>query len=193
MNIKRFNEIMNRLPYRGDLMQDSSEWLGFMEFVSAYFENRGIIKPLVVEIGVYCGAAREFYEQLLGAEYIGIDINPKSPCDIIGDSADPRTIATLKTILRGRKIDLLFIDGDHGYEAVKRDYELYAPQAKHLVVLHDIIARRDGALTSIEVCRFWTELLATENTIVFKGRGWCTPGRQTPIGIGIILKQGWGE
>lgn len=192
MNINKFQEIMRALPERGGLMQESSEWFGFMEFISSYFENRQIIRPLVVEIGIYRGAARAFYEQLLGAEYICIDINPDCHPDILGNSNNLETLDELRDRLDGREIDLLFIDGDHEYGAVKRDYDLYSPLTKHLVVLHDVIARRDGALTNIQVYRLWEEIMAMEDTIVFKGKGWIYPGNQTPLGIGVILKQGAG-
>jgi len=38
------------------------------------------------------------------------------------------------------KIDLLFIDGNHTYEAVKRDYDLYSPLlvSGGVIVLHDV-------------------------------------------------------
>ena len=34
--------------------------------------------------------------------------------------------------------DVVFIDADHGYEAVKADVEKYRPHCKHLFMLHDI-------------------------------------------------------
>lgn len=192
MNIKKFRELMNAIPDRGDLMQETVEWQAYLEFADGYFKSRDIIKPLVVEIGIYRGATRAFYEQLLNAEYICIDINSDYHPDILGDSKDSKTLTELSRRLGERTIDLLFIDGDHKYEAAKRDYELYSPLVKYLIVLHDVIARRDAGW-GIEVYRLWEEILATEDTIVFKGKGWITPGRQTPQGIGLILKQGNGE
>jgi hypothetical protein len=49
---------------------------------------------------------------------------------IRADSHLPATVARLKKILSGRAIDFLFIDGDHRYEGVKTDFELYRPLMK---------------------------------------------------------------
>jgi hypothetical protein len=195
MNIKKYEELMAALPERGDLMQENSEWFAYLEFISAYFKSRKIVRPLIVEIGIYRGATRAFYEQLLGAEYICIDINPDAHPDIVGDTKNGATYAALIKRLgfiedRGRRIDLLFIDGDHKYEAAKLDYERYSPLARHLVVLHDVIARRDGMESVIEVFRLWEEIVATESTLVFKGPGWVWPGKTYPCGVGIIFKDG---
>jgi hypothetical protein len=190
MHIKKYDELMAALPERGDLMQENTEWFAYLEFISAYFKSRKITRPLIVEIGIYRGATRAFYEQLIGAEYLSLDINPDCHPDILGDTKSQETLDVLMDRLNGRKVDLLFIDGDHKYEAAKADYERYSPLSRHLVVLHDVIARRDGMETVIEVFRLWEEIIATESTVVFKGPGWVWPGKTYPCGVGIIFKDG---
>lgn len=49
------------------------------------------------------------------------------------------TATAVKDILHGRAIDFLFIDGDHRYSGVKRDYELYSPLVRPggIIAFHD--------------------------------------------------------
>lgn len=77
---------------------------------------------------------------------------------IRGDSHAIETRVELVKFLQGRAIDLLFIDGDHAYDGVKQDYEMYAPLVKSggLVVFHDIIAH--PGFPACQVDRFWREL-----------------------------------
>lgn len=58
----------------------------------------------------------------------------------------------------GTPIDLLYIDGDHVYEAVKQDYQSWSPYVKPggLIVFHDYDARHPGVQALVD------ELLATE-------------------------------
>jgi predicted O-methyltransferase YrrM len=58
-------------------------------------------------------------------------------------SHDDNTLAEIKKILGDEKLDFLFIDGDHSYEGVKQDFEMYSP----LVRKGGIIAFHDVALT----------------------------------------------
>lgn len=70
------------------------------------------------------------------------------------DSHDPQTLNTLKIYLP--EIDLLFIDGDHTLEGVKKDWEMYGPLVRRggVVVFHDAIYRADDVQVNI----LWQEL-----------------------------------
>jgi predicted O-methyltransferase YrrM len=74
------------------------------------------------------------------------------------NSHDPATLEQLKSILDGRQLDLLFIDGDHTYEGARQDFEMYSPLAAEggAIVLHDILEHHPG--TDCDVRRLWNEV-----------------------------------
>ena len=190
MNIKKFNEIANSpRPYRTLLAQDIAEWKMYLEFVKGYFKNRGIEQPVVVEIGVMHNAQKAYYEELMGAEHIGIDINPNCAPDILGDSHKPQTMQELHRVLCGRKIDLLFIDGNHSYASVKQDYELFGLLTEHIVAFHDI-----SASINSDVRRFWQELSSANGYLAIAFNQYNTAisvadNRFIDMGIGLIIKR----
>lgn len=138
MNLEKFNELMK--VAEGVLVQSTQEWRYFLEFAYAYFKERDVLNPIVVEIGVEWNRQKLFYESILNARHIGIDISDAATTpDILGDSHAPEILEELKTALAGRTIDLLFIDADHDYQSVRQDYEMFAPLVKGLVAFHDIV------------------------------------------------------
>lgn len=70
---------------------------------------------------------------------------------VVGNSHLPETIAKVN----GKQYDILFIDGDHTYEGVKNDFEMYLPLVKPggLILMHDICNENEG------VEKFWGEIM----------------------------------
>ncbi len=97
------------------------------------------------------------------------------------DSHDPRTLERLRRRLDGRPIDFLFIDGDHSYDGVKRDFEMYSPLVRPggLVAFHDVIAGDEP-----DVVRYWRELKEEHETEEYAAVG---PKR---YGIGVVRVPG---
>ena len=109
---------------------------------------------------------------------------PKQKLHLIrADSHNQKTLEKLKAILNGRKIDFLFIDGDHTYRGVKKDFEMYSPLVKEsgIIAFHDIVGYSPE--TGCEVSRFWEEIKEKyEHQEIVKD--WA----QSWAGIGIIHK-----
>jgi predicted O-methyltransferase YrrM len=74
------------------------------------------------------------------------------------DSHKTATKEKIRKILGDHKIDLLFLDGDHRYSGVRRDFMLYSPLVKRrgLIVLHDILFH--PKVRACKVDRFWNEI-----------------------------------
>jgi predicted O-methyltransferase YrrM/SAM-dependent methyltransferase len=75
-----------------------------------------------------------------------------------GDSHAEETRREVESALAGRAVDFLMIDGDHSYEGVRRDFELYAPLVRKggLVAFHDVLPH--PKVPGVEVDRLWREL-----------------------------------
>lgn len=154
MNIKLFRELMEQPP-----AQHPAEWLMFLEICDMYLKRHEIKKPIVVELGILHNRQKPFYERLFGAEHIGIDITDKrGKPDILGDTHDPYTARKLHRMLHGRKIDILYIDACHTYEAVKKDFEMYSPFCDGIIGLNDVETGRYRGRRSHQVWKFWDEL-----------------------------------
>jgi hypothetical protein len=98
---------------------------------------------------------------------------------ITGDSHADSTLDSLKTILNGEELDFIFIDGDHSYEGVKKDFEMYTPFLKEggYVGFHDVNDTTRLRELGCYVGRFWNEL-QSDKKIEFNTHG-------TAMGIGV--------
>jgi predicted O-methyltransferase YrrM len=58
-----------------------------------------------------------------------------------GDSQELTTLTRIDKILGNRRLDLLFIDGDHSFNSVKHDFETYSVLVKEggWIAFHDIV------------------------------------------------------
>ena len=90
------------------------------------------------------------------------------------------------------KYDLIFIDGDHSYDGVRRDFELYQEllSPRGYIVFHDIDPDhifRDGA--GGQVYKFWQDLSygSKTNIVTIKssGKTTCFGQKEHFGGIGI--------
>ena len=101
------------------------------------------------------------------------------------DSQDQKTVANVRELLSGTEVDFLFIDADHSYAGVRRDFELYVPLVRSggLVVFHDILPH--PKFPSYQVHRFWSEICESFRHREFLDhkdeRGWGQWG-----GIGVL-------
>jgi len=98
---------------------------------------------------------------------------------IRGDSHSEEVAARVRDITQS--LDVLFIDGDHTYEGVKRDFRSYSPLVRTggIVAFHDIAEHPKE--TDCDVSRFWNEVKMSyrhEEIIENPEQGWA--------GIGVL-------
>jgi predicted O-methyltransferase YrrM len=82
------------------------------------------------------------------------------------DSHSREALEAVQMCLHGEPLDFLFIDGDHSYEGVRQDFEMYAPLVRRcgLIAFHDIVpdhGTRYGIATKAYtggVYRLWAEV-----------------------------------
>jgi predicted O-methyltransferase YrrM len=86
-------------------------------------------------------------------------------------------------ILHDQQLDLLFIDGDHTYQGVRSDFEMYSSLVRTggMIVFHDIVQHP----ADLECCvsYFWNEIKTHyryEEIIEDSNQGWA--------GIGVLSK-----
>ena len=93
------------------------------------------------------------------------------------------TFEEVKKILGEKKADVLFIDGDHTYYGVKKDFEMYKKLVKNggLIIFHDIFSHTFDS--EVEVYRFWNEIKDKYDVIEICSK------EKVSYGIGIIRNE----
>jgi predicted O-methyltransferase YrrM len=82
---------------------------------------------------------------------------------LAADSHLPDTLERVRDVLDGRRVDVLFVDGDHTLEGVASDFRMYAPLVRSggLVAFHDIVpgpAENVGGVPA-----FWQSVRAADS------------------------------
>jgi len=98
------------------------------------------------------------------------------------DSHDPQILEEVKRrILGSEKIDFLFIDGDHTYEGVKKDFEMYCKLVRKggLMAFHDIVPGPPENVGGVP--KFWNEIKHN-----FDYREIVSEWKQGGCGIGVV-------
>jgi cephalosporin hydroxylase len=85
---------------------------------------------------------------------------------VTGDSHSEEIKAQVAGILKDEKLDFLFIDGDHSYEGVKADWDMYREFVRKggIVAFHDINQGEWMNVRGCQVGRLWAELHAEKWT-----------------------------
>lgn len=181
MDIELFETMMAKGP-----SQQRYEWRCFLEFLETYFRNRAIDKPIVVELGIRRNRQKAFWEKLLGFEHIGIDNGSEGLAepDILGNTLEPLTLEKLRIRLKGKPINVLFIDADHTYRTVKSDYETFGALTKNIIALHDIRLPQYHGEDSVE--KLWREIVTEDDPLAVRFAITC---RKDKGGIGVIVKE----
>jgi cephalosporin hydroxylase len=119
-----------------------------------------------------------------GARFVAVD----------GDSSARSTVARVEEILNGRTIDLLFIDGDHTFGGVLKDFRAYRPLVTPggMIAFHDIVPdqmlrepsclKRSNGGDGGEVPILWQILRAQ-----FESKEFVADRNQLARGIGALL------
>lgn len=153
--------------------QHTGEIYPFVEWL----QHRAPIRN-VLEIGVRKGGTSALWHQISTGRVIGVDRQGHDSLQLsdmlslaesmqdryprysflLGDSHDPDTHSNICDSID--LVDLLFLDGDHSYDGVKQDYEMYRGLVRRrgVIAFHDIVDTPLIRSAVHGVYRFWQEL-----------------------------------
>lgn len=107
---------------------------------------------------------------------------------VFGNSHDSGTKNTLLEKMKAHgieQVDFAFVDGDHTYDGVKQDYEMYSPLVRKggVIAFHDIV--HDFKHPDVGVDKFWNELKAGKSAESVQE--FVVDWEQSWAGIGLLV------
>lgn len=194
------------------MVQDSAQGFGISQVaceVCALVERLRRDAPVIAgEIGTRDGGNSFLFMHAIPSlrHYLGMDLQVRNRAKLRylvreglhadfmdADSHDSLTVAKVERWLSGRRFDFLFIDGDHRYEGVRRDFLDYRRFVRPhgLIVFHDIshgnvLAEEDRGVQPWAggVPRFWNEIRGQYDHAEF-----VEDRHQHGFGIGVIVNR----
>ena len=142
----------------------------------------------ILEIGTWRGYSAEVWTNMFPfARFVTMDIERPEESVVVNsakytyfwnkDSHDLDVLEEVKTLLPNG-IDFLFIDGDHSYDGVKSDFEMYSPLVNEggIIVFHDCCYHMSE---TEEVDIYWREIKENRSYVEIKGT-------ENSTGMGVI-------
>lgn len=169
------------------------------EFIELINRLSKMESTITIEIGTYMGGTLIGWSRITKALLISVDIpqgynrkrqklyqslnypnlNPK----IITLQENSQVISTVdkvRQVLQDKQVDILFIDGDHQYDGVKKDFELWSPLVRSggVIVFHDII--------KCDVNNYGVHILWEELKSVYRTEEIVADYTRQAFGIGLL-------
>jgi predicted O-methyltransferase YrrM len=161
------------------IKQKQNEWFTFLNEIC----KLGDPVDIIIEIGSYDGGSTVSLSHIT-KELITIDMAVTPRFDEFGypegsqvkgsayirqkckflmtqpNSHNVTTLEEVKQILNGRKVDVLFIDGDNTQQGVKQDFNLYSEFVKEggLIGVHNILKSEFHTQHGCFIHDFWDEI-----------------------------------
>ena len=174
------------------LMQSPWELADFIFALKKYEKDTGFKIRNFLEVGFSAGQNNSFlnkffnFENIVGLDNFSSHINTgalhanmrhKNLTLAIGDSTSKRVIDLVSKL---GKYDLIFIDANHTYEYVKKDFENFSPFLKKggVIAFHDVDCPDWRGIN-----QYWKELEATGK---YNMQTFIERGQRLQYGIGML-------